>query len=33
MAVVHKHLIIRAEVGRPITEEQVAIEWMNKLVE
>ena len=33
MAVVHKHLIIRAEVGRPITEEQVAIDWMNKLVD
>jgi S-adenosylmethionine/arginine decarboxylase-like enzyme len=33
MAVVHKHLIIRAEVGRPITDEQVAIEWMNKLVD
>ena len=33
MAVVHKHLIIRAEVGRPITDEQVAIDWMNKLVD
>jgi S-adenosylmethionine/arginine decarboxylase-like enzyme len=33
MAVVHKHLIIRAEVGRPLKDEHVAIEWMNKLVE
>jgi S-adenosylmethionine/arginine decarboxylase-like enzyme len=33
MAVVHKHLIIRAEVGKPITDENVAIDWMNKLVE
>jgi len=33
MAVVHKHLIIRAEVGRPITDENIAIEWMNKLVD
>lgn len=33
MAVVHKHLIIRAEVGKPITEENVAIDWMNKLVD
>ncbi|NDB86045.1 MAG: S-adenosylmethionine decarboxylase [Alphaproteobacteria bacterium] len=32
MAVVHKHLIIRAEVGNPLKEEQVAIDWMNKLV-
>jgi len=32
MAVVHKHLIIRAEVGKPITEEQVAIDWMNRLI-
>lgn len=33
MAVVHKHLIIRAEVGNPLKEEQLAIEWMNKLVD
>lgn len=33
MAVVHKHLIIRAEVGNPLKEEQFAIEWMNKLVD
>jgi S-adenosylmethionine/arginine decarboxylase-like enzyme len=33
MAVVHKHLIIRAEVGRPIQDEHIAIEWMNKLVD
>ena len=32
MAVVHKHLIIRAEVGKPLKEEQLAIDWMNKLV-
>ena len=32
MAVVHKHLIIRAEVGNPLKEEQLAIDWMNKLV-
>jgi len=33
MAVVHKHLIIRAEVGNPLKEEQLAINWMNKLVD
>ena len=33
MAVVHKHLIIRAEVDRPVQDEQVAIDWMNKLVD
>ena len=33
MAVVHKHLIIRAEVSKPITDENVAIDWMNKLVD
>ncbi len=33
MAVVHKHLIIRAEVGNPLKEEQVAIDWMNRLIE
>ena len=33
MAVVHKHLIIRAEVGNPLKEEQLAIDWMNKLVD
>lgn len=32
MAVVHKHLIIRAEVSNPLKEEQLAIDWMNKLV-
>lgn len=33
MSVVHKHLIIRAEVGNPLKEEQLAIDWMNKLVD
>jgi S-adenosylmethionine/arginine decarboxylase-like enzyme len=33
MAVVHKHLIIRAEVGNPLKEEQLAIDWMNKLID
>ena len=33
MAVVHKHLIIRAEVSNPIKDEQQAIDWMNKLVD
>jgi S-adenosylmethionine/arginine decarboxylase-like enzyme len=33
MAVVHKHLIIRAEVGNPLKEEQLAIDWMNRLIE
>lgn len=33
MAVVHKHLIIRAEVGNPLKDEQLAIDWMNKLVD
>jgi S-adenosylmethionine/arginine decarboxylase-like enzyme len=33
MAVVHKHLIIRAEVGNPLKEEKLAIDWMNKLVD
>lgn len=33
MAVVHKHLIIRAEVANPLKEEQLAIDWMNKLVD
>lgn len=32
MAVVHKHLIIRAEVENPLKEEQAAMDWMNKLV-
>jgi len=32
MAVVHKHLIIRAEVGNPLKEEQLAIDWMNRLI-
>lgn len=33
MAVLHKHLIIRAEVNKPLKDEAEAIEWMNKLVE
>jgi S-adenosylmethionine/arginine decarboxylase-like enzyme len=33
MAVVHKHLIIRAEVKNPLKNEQIAIDWMNKLIE
>jgi S-adenosylmethionine/arginine decarboxylase-like enzyme len=33
MAVVHKHLIIRAEVGNPLKEEQLAIDWMNRLID
>jgi S-adenosylmethionine/arginine decarboxylase-like enzyme len=33
MAVVHKHLIIRAEVGNPLKDEQLAMDWMNKLID
>ena len=33
MAVVHKHLIIRAEVSNPLKEEQLAIDWMNRLID
>lgn len=33
MAVVHKHLIIRAEVARPVTVEEIAIDWMNRLID
>lgn len=33
MAVVHKHLIIRAEVANPLKEEQLAIDWMNRLID
>lgn len=32
MAVVHKHLIIRAEVTRPVTVEEIAIDWMSRLI-
>lgn len=32
MAVVHKHLIIRAEVQRPIKDEQEAIAWVSSLI-
>jgi len=33
MAVLHKHLIIRAEIDNPIKEEQQAIDWMNQLIQ
>jgi S-adenosylmethionine/arginine decarboxylase-like enzyme len=33
MAVVHKHLIIRAEVKNPLKEEIQAIAWMKTLVD
>lgn len=33
MALVHKHLIIRAEVNKPVQDEESAIEWMKLLVE
>jgi len=33
MAVYHKHLIIRAEVKKPIKDEQQAIKWTNSLIE
>lgn len=29
----HKHLIIRAEVEKPIVETDVAIDWMNRLID
>ena len=31
--VVHKHLIIRAEVQKPIVDPKVAIDWMKRLIE
>jgi len=33
MAVVHKHLIIRAEVKNPLKDELLAMDWMNKLID
>lgn len=33
MAVVHKHLIIRAEVRNPLKDEQAAILWIRNLVQ
>lgn len=33
MAVFHKHLIIRAEVSNPPTEEELAKSWMVKLID
>ena len=33
MAVVHKHLIIRAEVKSPLKQEAQAIEWMKTLID
>lgn len=33
MAVVHKHLIIRAEVRNPLKDEQAAILWVRNLVQ
>jgi S-adenosylmethionine/arginine decarboxylase-like enzyme len=32
MAVVHKHLIIRAEVKNPLKEESLAMDWMSRLI-
>jgi len=32
MPLVHKHLIIRAEVTTPPTDEQLTVEWMKKLI-
>lgn len=32
MALVHKHLIIRAEVTNPPTDEQRTVEWMKQLI-
>jgi S-adenosylmethionine/arginine decarboxylase-like enzyme len=33
MAVVHKHLIIRAEVKNPLKDESLAMAWMSKLID
>lgn len=33
MSVVHKHLIIRAEVSQPIVDPKIAIDWMKSLIE
>jgi S-adenosylmethionine/arginine decarboxylase-like enzyme len=33
MALVHKHLIIRAEVTTPPTDEQFIVDWMKKLID
>ena len=33
MALVHKHLIIRAEVTTPPTDEKFIVEWMKKLID
>lgn len=33
MAVVHKHLIIRAEVKNPLKEEDKALVWMKSLID
>lgn len=33
MAVLHKHLIIRAEVNNPVKDEAHAIAWINSLIE
>lgn len=32
MAVLHKHLIIRAEIDNPIKDEGQAIDWMDNLI-
>jgi S-adenosylmethionine/arginine decarboxylase-like enzyme len=33
MALVHKHLIIRAEVTTPPTDDKFIVEWMKKLID
>jgi S-adenosylmethionine/arginine decarboxylase-like enzyme len=33
MAVVHKHLIIRAEVKNPLKDESLAMAWMSELID
>lgn len=33
MSVVHRHLIVRAEVNRPIVDPKVAIDWMKRMID
>jgi S-adenosylmethionine/arginine decarboxylase-like enzyme len=30
---VHKHLIVRAEIKKPITDEQQSVEWVQQLID
>ena len=33
MAIEHKHLVVRAEIQKPIFDEPVAVEFITKLIE